>query len=129
VYFNIFYGKFVENAKEHIVPVMVKAGIINPRYIQHAIELTSQSLINRIKDIPGVEGHPDVWNNIVVAGRLAYAESYKHVYYASIGKLICKRSVLLINMMIAFGGISIIAACFLGDIEKYMDDHVAVVLH
>jgi hypothetical protein len=32
-------------------------------------------------------------------------------------------------MITAFGIISIVAAAFLGDIEKYMDDHVAVVLH
>jgi hypothetical protein len=30
---------------------------------------------------------------------------------------------------IVFGVISIVAAAFLGDIEKYMDDHVAVILH
>ena len=50
---------------------------------------------------------------VVYAGQLAYAEAYKYVYYVSI----------------AFGGVSIIAACFLGDISKYMDDHVAVVMH
>lgn len=33
------------------------------------------------------------------------------------------------NYRTAFGGVSIIAALFLGDIEKYMDDHVAVVIH
>jgi len=49
---------------------------------------------------------------IVGAGQLAFAEAYKSVYYTSI----------------AFGGISIIAACFLGDITKFMDDHVAVVI-
>ena len=29
---------------------------------------------------------------------------------------------------LAFGVVSIIAAAFLGDISKYMDDHVAVVI-
>jgi hypothetical protein len=29
---------------------------------------------------------------------------------------------------IAFGAVSIVAACFLGDISKYMDDHIAVVM-
>lgn len=90
MYFNVFYSKFVENAKTHIVPVMNKYGIIDPHYIKHAIELTSQSLIERIKDIPGVAGHPAVWDSIVVAGRLAYAESYKHVYYVSIGTSILR---------------------------------------
>jgi MFS family permease len=86
VYFNVFYNKFVTNSKLFIVPVMAKWGIITPDLIKEAIELTSQSLINRIKEIPGVHGHPEVWNEIVVAGREAYAASYKYVYYVSIGK-------------------------------------------
>jgi hypothetical protein len=49
---------------------------------------------------------------VVGAGQIAYAESYKWVYYVSI----------------AFGIVSILASCFLGDITKYMDDHVAVVM-
>jgi Fungal trichothecene efflux pump (TRI12). len=49
---------------------------------------------------------------VVGAGQIAYAEGYKWVYYVSI----------------AFGGVSIVAACFLGDIQKYMTDHVAVVM-
>lgn len=35
---------------------------------------------------------------------------------------------LLISHNLAFGGISIIASCFLGNIDQYMDDHVAVVM-
>ena len=46
------------------------------------------------------------------AAQIAYAESYAYVYYASI----------------AFGVISIIAAAFLGDINAYMTDKVAVVM-
>ena len=49
----------------------------------------------------------------MLAGQVAFADSYKYVYYTSI----------------AFGAVSIIAACFLGDISAYMDDHVAVVMH
>lgn len=44
---------------------------------------------------------------VVFAGQLAYAEAYKYVYYVSI----------------AFGAVSIIAACFLGDINKYSKYH------
>jgi hypothetical protein len=49
---------------------------------------------------------------VVTAGQLAYAESYKWVYYVSI----------------VFGVISILASCFLGNITKYMTNHVAVVM-
>lgn len=55
---------------------------------------------------------PGAYEGIVLAGQLAYAESYKYVYYTSV----------------AFGGVSILAACFMGDISKYMDDHIAVVM-
>lgn len=48
----------------------------------------------------------------VYAGQVAYSDAYKYVYLVSI----------------AFGGVSIIAALFLGDISKYMDDHIAVVM-
>jgi hypothetical protein len=64
----------------------MKNGIKDRTYIHEAIELTSQSLINKIKDIPGVATHPGAWEAIVKAGRLAYAESYRYVYYVSIGK-------------------------------------------
>ena len=51
-------------------------------------------------------------SSVVRAGQVAYAEAYVYVYYVSI----------------AFGAISIVAACFLGDIGKYMDEHIAVVM-
>jgi hypothetical protein len=69
-----------------MIPELIKNGITNQTYIHKAIELTSQSLINKIKDIPGVATHPGAWEAIVKAGRLAYAESYRYVYYVSIGK-------------------------------------------
>jgi hypothetical protein len=55
---------------------------------------------------------PGGYEMIVGAGRLAFAEAYKQVYYTSI----------------AFGGVSILAACFLGDITRFYDDHVAVII-
>jgi hypothetical protein len=91
---------------------MVQLGVTDPNYIGGAILLTANSLIDRIRDIPGIAGNETAWEMVVHAGRVAYAESYKYVYYTSI----------------AFGTLSIAAACFLGNIEKYMDDHIAVVV-
>lgn len=54
-----------------------------------------------------------IWNEMVLAGQEAYATAYPWVYYVSI----------------AFGVVSIAASVGLGDISKYMDDHVAVVMH
>ncbi|KAF7166210.1 hypothetical protein CNMCM5623_010050 [Aspergillus felis] len=114
IYYNIFISKFVPNAKHFIGGVMVtKLNITNPAYIGEAIELTGASLLEELKTIPGIAGSETAYNAVVTAGQLAYAESYKWVYYVSI----------------AFGGVSILAACFLGSISQYMDDHVAVVMH
>lgn len=93
--------------------MLTELNITNTTYIAEAIEMTGASLLDELKLIPGIAGNETAYNAVVAAGQLAYAESYKWVYYASIG----------------FGGVSIIAACFLGNIKKYMNDHVAVVMH
>ncbi|EAW08865.1 putative MFS drug efflux pump [Aspergillus clavatus NRRL 1] len=114
IYYNIFISKFVSNAKHFIGGVMVtKLNITNATYIAEAIELTGASLLPALRHIPGIGNNETAYQAVVTAGQLAYAESYKWVYYASIG----------------FGGVSILAACFLGSISQYMDDHVAVVMH
>lgn len=92
---------------------MVKElGITDVKLITEAIELTGASLIHELKLIPGIAGNETAYEMVVTAGQIAYAESYKWVYYVSI----------------AFGVISILASCFLGNITKYMTDHVAVVM-
>ena len=92
--------------------MVTKLNITSPLLIKEAIELTGASLLEELNMIPGIGGVPGAHELVVAAGQIAYAEAYKYVYYVSI----------------AFGTISIIAACFLGDISKYMDDHVAVVM-
>lgn len=93
--------------------MLVKLNITSPALIKEAIELTGASLLEGLKEIPGIQGHPLAYELVVGAGKLAYADAYRYVYYVST----------------AFGGISILAACFLGDIGKFMDDHTAVVIH
>lgn len=87
-------------------------GITDPTVIGEVIELTGASLLDEIKGIPGIAGNETAYEMVVLAGQIAYSESYKYVYYVSI----------------AFGVVSIVAACFLGNITKYMTDHVAVVM-
>lgn len=113
VYYNVLINKFVPKATELIGGSMVKMGITNATYIGEAIVLTGASMIQELQLIPGISGNQTRYEILVAAGQLAYAESYKFVYLASI----------------AFGCVSIIASCFLGDISEYMDNHVAVVLH
>jgi hypothetical protein len=112
-YYNVFVSKFVPNSIKYIGGVMVtQLGITNETYITEAIELTGASLIERIREIPGIAGNETAYQMVVSAGQVAYAESYKYVYYSSI----------------AFGSVAIVASAFLGNIGKYMDDHVAVVM-
>ncbi|KAF2404388.1 MFS multidrug transporter-like protein [Trichodelitschia bisporula] len=114
IYYNVFLNKFTGFAKEKIAGTLIQGRILNATIIKEVIELTGQSLLEKIKEIPDIHARgPEFFDKIVVAGQLAYAESYRYVYFVSI----------------AFGVISIIASLFLGDITKYMDDHVAVVMH
>ncbi|KAI1617581.1 fungal trichothecene efflux pump [Exophiala viscosa] len=114
VYYNVFLNKFVPNVTKYVGGVMeLELGITNITYITDAIELTGASLLDGIKLIPGIAGNDTAYEMVVLAGQVAYAESYKYVYLTSI----------------AFGSIAIIASIFLGNINKYMDDHVAVVMH
>jgi hypothetical protein len=114
IYYNVFVNKFIPNAEQYIGGVMsMQLNITDTSLITEAIELTSASLLEGLHEIPGIKGSQTAYEAVVLAGQLAYAESYKWVYYASIG----------------FGGVSILSACFLGNIANYMDDHVAVVIH
>ncbi len=115
IYYNVFLYKFIPNAKHYIGGAMVlKLNITSVPEITEAIQLTGASLLEEIKLLPGVAHNPNpkAWEIIVRAGQIAFAESYKYVYLASL----------------AFGAISIVASCFLGNIDQYMDDHVAVVM-
>ena len=90
-----------------------KLNITSAEVIGKAIVITGASLLPRLQELPGIKDVQGAYELVVYASQLAYAEAYKHIYYVSI----------------AFGGVSIIAACFLGDISKYVNDHVAVVMH
>ena len=112
-YYNVFISKFVPNAIKYIGGTMaLELNITNETLITEAIGYTGISLLPLLKTIPGIAGNDTAYEMVVAAGRVAYAESYKYVYFASI----------------AFGSVSIIASVFLGNIDKYMDDHVAVVM-
>jgi Fungal trichothecene efflux pump (TRI12) len=112
-YYNVFYNKFVPKLGFGIAVALAKNGIFDLPTVIEAAELTGASLLDRILDLPKINGNVTVWMDVVKAGQLAYSEAYPWVYYTSI----------------AFGTVAIIASCFLGDVGKYMDDHVAVVIH
>lgn len=112
-YYNIFQSKFVEAITKRMLAAALANELYNVPTIIRAAELTASSLTEDILYLPGIDGNVTIWNALVLAGQESYAEAYPYVYYASI----------------AFGAVAIIASAFLGDIRKYMDDHVAVVIH
>lgn len=91
----------------------IELGVKNPKYIEAAVQLTGASLLDELKSIPAIGNNETARQIVIAAGQAAYAASYRYIYLVSI----------------AFGGVSIIASCFLGNIDQYMDDHVAVVMH
>ena len=111
-YYNIFISKFIPAATTYIGGTLVEAGLTDKDLIGEVIELTGASLLDEIALLPGIKGNDTLYEAVVYAGQMAYASAYKWVYYASV----------------AFGGVSIIASVFLGDISKFMDDHVAVAM-
>jgi len=110
-YFNVFINKFLPNAIKQVGGTMYAYNITDPALIGEAVLLTANSLIDRIHDIPGVD-NDEIWSAIVLAGQIAYADSYVWVYYTSI----------------AFGAVSIFAACFMQNINHLITDRVAVVI-
>ncbi len=117
IYFNIFANRFLSNTEIYIGGAMeTKLDITNTTAITQAIILTSTSLTEQIKMIPAVASCPLganlAYETIIAAGQLAYAESYRYVYLVSI----------------SFGVVSIVASLFLGNIDSFMDNHIAVVM-
>ncbi|KAL2871532.1 putative MFS drug efflux pump [Aspergillus lucknowensis] len=86
IYYNIFISKFTPNAKYFIGGVMTtQLNITDVELITEAIEYTGASLLDALHSIPGIAGNEVAYDAVVKAGQMAYAESYKWVYYASIG--------------------------------------------
>jgi len=112
-YYNVFYNKFVPKLGFAIAIALADNQIFDFPTVVEAAELTGASLLDKILLLPKINGNVTIWNDVVKAGQLAYSEAYPWVYYTSI----------------AFGCVAILASCFLGDVGKYMDDHVAVVIH
>ncbi|CCX09243.1 MFS drug efflux pump [Pyronema domesticum] len=112
VYYNVYVSKFRPHAITYIGGAIVRMGIKDPMVIKEAIVLTGESMLSELHHLPGIAGNETRYQILVKAGQMAFAESYKYVYLVSI----------------AFGAVSIVAACLLGDISKYMDNHVAVVM-
>jgi hypothetical protein len=111
-YYNVFINKLVPHLSINLYVTCIEHGIYDIPTVTEIGNLIGASLLKEILEIPGVDGNVTIWNAIVHTGQESFAYAYPYVYYSSI----------------AFGAVAIIASLFLGDISKYMDDHVAVVM-
>ena len=100
IYYNVFSSHFKEHVVAEISKVAILGGIRSKAAIVQIVQLTAAGLIDKIRQVPGVTSDA-LAEKLIVAGQVAYAESYPWVYYISI----------------AFGVASIIASLFLGDIK------------
>ncbi|KAF2404014.1 MFS general substrate transporter [Trichodelitschia bisporula] len=109
IYYNVFSEHFKTEATKKIGRAAVEMGIKDKKVIAGIIGLTAEGLIDHIhKLVPNEKAY----EHVILAGQVAYAASYKYVYFVSI----------------AFGAVSIICALFLGNIRKYMTHKVPVTL-
>lgn len=109
IYYNVFKAKLTEKLAERLVPVAVVSGL-REEDVAKVVNATVASLLPQMRGIQGVT--PEIYDWLVRAGQLAYAEAYPYVYYCSIG----------------FGVVSAIASLFVDDVSQYMDNRVAVVI-
>jgi len=115
IYYNVFYNKLVPKATEIIGlrAVFAQVHIFDPKIITEAVVFATNSQYAQLRNLTSTFANPHAYDIILEATHWAMAEAYAWVYYVSI----------------AFGVVSFICACFVGDISQYMDDHVAVVMH
>jgi hypothetical protein len=111
-YFNILSSHFVPAAKKHIAVTLLRGGVYNLTTIRQAIEMIASSKLEEIALLPGIAGNDALYEAVITGGKLVWMESYRVVYYATLVP----------------GVISCLASCFLGDVGKYMDEHVAVTM-
>lgn len=110
VYFNVFVQKLLPELGVSLGAACARAGITDKKVVGEVIELTAVSLVREIRFLPGVD--EGVWEELVAVGQEVYARAYPWVYYCSV----------------AFGGVSVVASLFLGDVSGLVDDTVVTVI-
>ncbi|KAK5079858.1 hypothetical protein LTR24_008884 [Lithohypha guttulata] len=112
IYYNRFLAEITKNTYTYIVPAFVQVQYGNPELIEHMVEaLTSVPFREWATTVPPFP-HADSAAILQEAATQAFAHAFKLVYYITI----------------AFGVPACIAAALMGDVSKYLDKHVAVVL-
>lgn len=109
IYYNVFANKLKEKLPVYIGSWAIKAGL--PLTSAELFVGTILTAPEKIANVTGVT--PAILEAATIATRWAYADSLSYVWYVSI----------------AFGAMSMIACCFLGNVAPYLTHRIAVELH
>lgn len=114
---SIFYNRFVtevtKKAFTTIVPAMLGAGVYNATLIRSTIEaLTAVPYSKLAPTIPQLVANSTQYEIVKESTIQCFSGSLNLVYYITI----------------PFGVTACIVAALMGDVSKYMDEHVAVIL-
>jgi hypothetical protein len=105
IYYNIFYNKLTHRLPLDIAGYAIKAGLPLTSATAFVTALLTDPAA--VVNVPGVT--PAVIEAATIGTRWGYAYALKYVWLTSIG----------------FGAASVVAACFLPNIAKYMTNRIA----
>lgn len=112
IFYNRFLHQVTVNALEKVVPAVVSAGIYYITVITDMMTaLTVVPYSQYAQLIPQLHNETN-YELVKEATVQCFSQSLKSVYYITI----------------AFGATACIAAALVGDLSKYLDNHIAVVL-
>ncbi|SZF02882.1 unnamed protein product [Blumeria hordei] len=115
IYFSRFLKVLEKNAFAHLAAPIINAGVFNITVITNFIEgLASRPFDELAPGIPQLAGpaHAAAYHAVKEGAILTFKGAFDYIYLMSIG----------------FGVAACIAAAAMGNVEQYIDDHVAVVL-
>ena len=107
IYYNVFINKITTKLPAYVGLYAVQAGLPVTSATEFVTLFLTAPQQLAMAQIPGLT--PEIVQAAVLGSSFAYADSLKYVWYTSI----------------AFGGLSIVACLFLGDISKYMTNRIA----
>ena len=113
LFYNIFYQQLNGNAAKYIGPPAITVGFRDVDTIKSLVTVLSAGpLTYNAQLFPEIKSQHDV-DVLVHAGHDLYAHAFPHLYLVAI----------------AFGSSAVVACAFLFDINRFVDEHVAVHLH
>lgn len=112
IFFNRFIHEVTKNAYTTIVPAALTIGVYDVDKIEAMVRGLSAMTVKEYSQILPELAGPENLKLMVGATKVCFIGAFKLVYLITI----------------AFGVTACVASMFIGNVGRYMDDHVAVVL-